>query len=195
MPSRLPICDDIGHKSYRAATSRRTYHAHHRALDQRLTQPCRVEQDESCFEVCKVLGGKVYRPEKAGYNDIPDVDRLASYLGAQEPERWTVSDLKGLRGGPIEWTKDNHFRTRQFYRVYRWDGSRIAVVQDWFASVFPGNTEDRMQIRPRLRGRPSGRSRGVRRWSVSAIFRAAEACIPRRRGGERTTPRPRARTS
>ncbi|HEV3083305.1 MAG TPA: hypothetical protein VGY66_26205 [Gemmataceae bacterium] len=44
------------------------------------------------------FGGKVYRPEKAGYNDTPDVDRLASYLGAQEPERWTVSDLKGLRG-------------------------------------------------------------------------------------------------
>jgi ABC-type branched-subunit amino acid transport system substrate-binding protein len=28
-------------------------------------------------------------------------------------------DTKGLRGGPIEWTKDNHFRTRQYYRVYR----------------------------------------------------------------------------
>ena len=42
-------------------------------------------------------------------------------------------DLKGLRGGPIEWTKDNHFRTRQFYRVYRWDGSKIALVKDWFA--------------------------------------------------------------
>jgi ABC-type branched-subunit amino acid transport system substrate-binding protein len=42
-------------------------------------------------------------------------------------------DLKGLRGGPIEWTKNNHFRTRQFYRVYRWDGSKIAVVKDWFA--------------------------------------------------------------
>ncbi|OJY45060.1 MAG: hypothetical protein BGP08_03495 [Rhizobiales bacterium 64-17] len=42
-------------------------------------------------------------------------------------------DLKGLRGGPIEWTKDNHFRTKQFYRVYRWDGSKIALVKDWFA--------------------------------------------------------------
>jgi branched-chain amino acid transport system substrate-binding protein len=41
-------------------------------------------------------------------------------------------DLKGLRGGPIQWTKDNHFRTRQFYRVYRWDGAKIAVVKDWF---------------------------------------------------------------
>ena len=42
-------------------------------------------------------------------------------------------DLKGLRGGPIAWTKDNHFRTRQFYRVYRWDSAKIAVVKDWFA--------------------------------------------------------------
>ncbi len=42
-------------------------------------------------------------------------------------------DLKGLRGGPIEWTKDNHFRTRQHYRVYRWDGAKTVVVKDWFA--------------------------------------------------------------
>jgi hypothetical protein len=42
-------------------------------------------------------------------------------------------DLKGLRGGPIEWTKDNHFRTRQYYRVYQWDGSKIALVKDWYS--------------------------------------------------------------
>jgi ABC-type branched-subunit amino acid transport system substrate-binding protein len=42
-------------------------------------------------------------------------------------------DLKGLRGGPIEWTNDNHFRTKQYYRVYRWDGAKIALVKDWFA--------------------------------------------------------------
>ena len=43
-------------------------------------------------------------------------------------------DLKGLRGGPIEWTKNNHFRTKQFYRVYKWDGdkSAIVLVKDWF---------------------------------------------------------------
>jgi branched-chain amino acid transport system substrate-binding protein len=42
-------------------------------------------------------------------------------------------DTKGLRGGPIEWTKDNHFRTRQSYRIYRWDPTRSAVVRvkDW----------------------------------------------------------------
>jgi ABC-type branched-subunit amino acid transport system substrate-binding protein len=42
-------------------------------------------------------------------------------------------DTKGLRGGPIEWTKDNHFRTTQYYRVWRWDpaAKRVARVQDW----------------------------------------------------------------
>ncbi len=44
-------------------------------------------------------------------------------------------DLKGLRGGPLEWTKDNHFRTRQYYRVWHWDAAKGAVVrvQDWQA--------------------------------------------------------------
>ena len=44
-------------------------------------------------------------------------------------------DTKGLRGGPIEWNKDNHFRTRQYYRVYRWDPAKSAIVQakDWVA--------------------------------------------------------------
>ena len=44
-------------------------------------------------------------------------------------------DTKGLRGGPIEWTRDNHFRTRQHYRVYKWDAAKgaIARVKDWTA--------------------------------------------------------------
>jgi branched-chain amino acid transport system substrate-binding protein len=42
-------------------------------------------------------------------------------------------DTKGLRGGPIEWSKDNHFRTKQYYRVYRWDTGKSAIVlaKDW----------------------------------------------------------------
>ncbi len=42
-------------------------------------------------------------------------------------------DMKGLRGGPLEWTEDNHFRTQQSYRVYRWnpDTGGIETVQDW----------------------------------------------------------------
>ncbi|MCZ7566393.1 MAG: ABC transporter substrate-binding protein [Burkholderiales bacterium] len=44
-------------------------------------------------------------------------------------------DLRGLRGGPLEWTKGNHFRTAQYYRVWRWDPAqnRIVRVQDWKA--------------------------------------------------------------
>ena len=44
-------------------------------------------------------------------------------------------DTKGLRGGPIEWSKDNHFRTKQYYRVYRWhpEKSAIEVAKDWTA--------------------------------------------------------------
>ena len=44
-------------------------------------------------------------------------------------------DTKGLRGGPIEWTRDNHFRTRQYYRVYGWDTAKASIVKvkDWTA--------------------------------------------------------------
>jgi branched-chain amino acid transport system substrate-binding protein len=44
-------------------------------------------------------------------------------------------DTKGLRGGPIEWTKANHFRTQQYYRVYRWDAGKGSILQvkDWTA--------------------------------------------------------------
>jgi len=42
-------------------------------------------------------------------------------------------DLKGLRDGGIEWTKDNHFRSRQSYRAYRWDPAKNSIVRirDW----------------------------------------------------------------
>jgi branched-chain amino acid transport system substrate-binding protein len=44
-------------------------------------------------------------------------------------------DTKGLRGGVIEWTKTNHFRTHQYYRIWRWDSAKQAVarVKDWTA--------------------------------------------------------------
>lgn len=40
-------------------------------------------------------------------------------------------DTKGLRGAPIEWTKANHFRTVQSYRVWRWNGTAVEAVGDW----------------------------------------------------------------
>lgn len=42
-------------------------------------------------------------------------------------------DMRGLRGGPLEWTSENHFRLKQYYRVYHWDGEKVAPVKDWFA--------------------------------------------------------------
>jgi len=46
-------------------------------------------------------------------------------------------DTKGLRGGPIVWTKDNHFRTTLYYRIYKWDGGKIVRVEDW--KTYPVN--------------------------------------------------------
>lgn len=38
-------------------------------------------------------------------------------------------DTRGLRGGNLVWTADNHFRTRHYYRVYRWDSGKNAIVR------------------------------------------------------------------
>ncbi len=43
------------------------------------------------------------------------------------------AETKGLRGGSLVWTKDNHFRTVNYYRVYKWDSAKnkIVTVKDW----------------------------------------------------------------
>lgn len=43
------------------------------------------------------------------------------------------------------------------------------MVAEWFSRAFPGNTEDRMQIRPRLRGR-WGASAGVTVEEVEEVW-------------------------
>jgi len=42
-------------------------------------------------------------------------------------------DTRGLKGGPLAWTLDNHYRTVTYYRVYRWDTKKnsIVIVKDW----------------------------------------------------------------
>ena len=61
--------------------------------------------------------------------------RKAGWPATNEKIAAALSDLKvdtkGLRGVPMVWTKDNHFRTQQAYRVYRWDGGKIVVQRDW----------------------------------------------------------------
>jgi ABC-type branched-subunit amino acid transport system substrate-binding protein len=42
-------------------------------------------------------------------------------------------DTKGIRGGPLVWTADNHLRTKQYYRFYHYDSGKKSVVRlrDW----------------------------------------------------------------
>jgi branched-chain amino acid transport system substrate-binding protein len=42
-------------------------------------------------------------------------------------------DTKGLRGSPIVWTPENHYRTKQSYRFYRWSNEKgaIEIVKNW----------------------------------------------------------------
>jgi branched-chain amino acid transport system substrate-binding protein len=44
-------------------------------------------------------------------------------------------DTQGIRGGPLVWTAENHFRTKQYYRFYRYDPDKKNVVRirDWVA--------------------------------------------------------------
>jgi ABC-type branched-subunit amino acid transport system substrate-binding protein len=75
------------------------------------------------------IAGMVLEAALKGAGDASDRAKLRASM-----ETLKV-DTKGLRGGPIEWTKDNHFRTKQYYRVYRWDDGKSAIVQamDWKA--------------------------------------------------------------
>jgi ABC-type branched-subunit amino acid transport system substrate-binding protein len=49
-------------------------------------------------------------------------DKLAQALTA------VSVDTKGLRGGPIDWSADNHYRRNTYYKVYRWDAVKGAIV-------------------------------------------------------------------
>lgn len=42
-------------------------------------------------------------------------------------------DTQGIRGGALAWTSDNHFRTKQYYRFYRYDTDQKSIVRmrDW----------------------------------------------------------------
>jgi len=92
-------------------------------------------------EAAKLAGGK-YPPEQMTEGWIAGMVIEAALKGAgpaATPAKLQASmenlkvDLKGLRGGAIEWTADNHFRLKQYYRVYRWDGAKVVLVKDWFS--------------------------------------------------------------
>jgi hypothetical protein len=48
------------------------------------------------------FGAAVYRPEHCGYSNAADVARLADYLAAVRPDRWTASELAGLPDAETE---------------------------------------------------------------------------------------------
>ena len=62
------------------------------------------------------FGSAVYRPEQAGYNDAEDVERLAAYLAAVGPERWTIDDLRDLHDAGDEDER----------------ADELAFVKEWF---------------------------------------------------------------
>jgi hypothetical protein len=80
------------------------------------------------------FGGAVYRPEQAGYNDPDDVTRLAAYLAAIQPQRWTVDDLRSLRD-----VQDDDERADE-----------LAFVREWFPVLVElyqrAQTEDRVLV-------------------------------------------------
>lgn len=62
------------------------------------------------------FGSAVYRPDRAGLNGVADVARLADYLAAVEPQRWTVDDLRQLHD-----LEDDDERADE-----------LAFVREWF---------------------------------------------------------------
>jgi len=81
--------------------------------------------------------GSSYAPDQMAEGWIAGMAIEAALKAAGTPDKLKEAmsnltiDTKGLRGGPIVWTADNHFRTQQHYRVYRWSGEGIETVQDW----------------------------------------------------------------
>ncbi len=65
------------------------------------------------------FGTAFYRPDHVGWNDRQDVLRLAGYLSALDPGRWTVADLAQLRG-----FADDEERAEE-----------LSFLRDWFPPV------------------------------------------------------------
>jgi hypothetical protein len=66
-----------------------------------------------------VLGGRPYRPEHAGWNDVADVARLAQYLETIDPTFWTLADMALLQG-----MSDDEERAEE-----------LELVRDWFPDL------------------------------------------------------------
>jgi murein endopeptidase len=90
-------------------------------------------------------------------------------------------DLRGLCGGPIKWTKNNHFHLKQYYRVYRWDRAKIVRVKDWYACREAGPHRAWLsKVRPWWRHddhfHPPWRSAGQQRMQTANAPSTGEGC-------------------
>jgi hypothetical protein len=89
------------------------------------------------------FGGKLYRPEHAGYNDTADVARLAAYLSGVDLGRWSPADLAAVstladedeRTEELEFVRDWFPALRDLYR--RADAQGQLVVCEEIASGGP----------------------------------------------------------
>ncbi len=74
-----------------------------------------------------------------GATVLEEVLKKVSWPATPEKVRDSMNqlyvDTKGLKGGPIAWTNNNHYRTTSHYRAYKWDSKKngIVVVKDWTA--------------------------------------------------------------
>jgi hypothetical protein len=84
-----------------------------------------------------VFGGGYYRPDHAGYNDTPDVERLADYLDSLDPQTWAATDLVPLEGidsaedraEELEFVRDWFPALRDLYRRAR-DRRQVAICEE-----------------------------------------------------------------
>jgi hypothetical protein len=83
-----------------------------------------------------IFGGGYYRPDHVGFNDTPDVERLADYLDSLDPQTWTVTDLALLEGidseedraEELEFVRDWFPALRDLYRRAR-DRKQVVVCE------------------------------------------------------------------
>ena len=82
------------------------------------------------------FGGGYYRPDHAGYNDPPDMERLAAYLDSRDPQTWTLTGLALLedidsdedRAEELELARDGFAALRDLYRRAR-ERTQVVVCE------------------------------------------------------------------
>ncbi|MBI5606153.1 MAG: ABC transporter substrate-binding protein [Deltaproteobacteria bacterium] len=68
---------------------------------------------------------------------LEEVLKKTSWPGTPEKVKAAMNqlnlDMKELRGGPLVWTPNNHFRTVNYYRAYKWSSNqkKVVHVKEW----------------------------------------------------------------